>query len=71
MMLVVFQIDEPLDREAVQPIIEAVISIARPALAQVVSDLKGFIAVDEAADEIMATIFKPTGTKDVPNAPTG
>lgn len=55
MILVIFSIEEPIDVEAIQPIIQAVVEDCRTHMSHL-TEVKGFIAVDKAADEILAVV---------------
>lgn len=55
MILLIFSIEEPRDTSTVEPIVQAVVEDCRLHLSGI-TEIKGFIAVDKAADEILAII---------------
>lgn len=60
MILLIFSIEEPHDTSAVEPIISAVLEVCRPALSHL-TEVKGYITVDKASDEIMAVVNSKDG----------
>lgn len=57
MIFVGFSIEEPLDRTLVEAVIQAVVEDCRIHLSHL-TEVKGFIAVDDAADQILAILKK-------------
>lgn len=68
MILLVFSIEEPRDTSMVEPIIQAVVEDCRIHISKEITEVKGFIAVDKAANEILDILNpKEEVSKEVSN----
>lgn len=62
MIAVVFIIDEPLDKSTIEPIIETIASEANRELGKI-TRIRGYIAVDKAADEVTSIFERPVNNE--------